>query len=96
MYATRTAQQTATDAVQVGWRLMVLSVSLPYFSLQIFGGRGVTQSGMGSAIEHYHRTVPFDSYVCISCSAYHSVNARFQYSRWRYDTAYSCSSRGKF
>ncbi|KAL1739329.1 acyl-CoA dehydrogenase/oxidase [Schizophyllum fasciatum] len=43
MYATRTAQQTATDAVQ------------------IFGGRGVTQSGMGSAIEHYHRTVPFDS-----------------------------------
>ncbi|KZT73165.1 acyl-CoA dehydrogenase [Daedalea quercina L-15889] len=43
MYCTRTAQETATDAVQ------------------IFGGRGVTQTGMGRHIEHYHRTVPFDA-----------------------------------
>jgi len=43
MHATRTAQLTAADAVQ------------------IFGGRGITQSGMGRLIEHYHRTVTFDS-----------------------------------
>ncbi|KAJ7637691.1 acyl-CoA dehydrogenase [Mycena polygramma] len=43
MYATRTAQETATDAVQ------------------IFGGRGITQGGMGKHIEHYARTVAFDS-----------------------------------
>ncbi|KAJ7650358.1 acyl-CoA dehydrogenase [Roridomyces roridus] len=42
-YATKTAQATAADAVQ------------------IFGGRGITRSGMGKHIEHYHRTVPFDS-----------------------------------
>jgi hypothetical protein len=34
MYATRSAQETATDVVQ------------------IFGGRGITQSGMGASIEH--------------------------------------------
>ncbi|KAF9468138.1 peroxisomal acyl-CoA-dehydrogenase [Collybia nuda] len=43
MHATRTAQETATDAVQV------------------FGGRGITKTGMGQFIEHYHRTVPFDA-----------------------------------
>ncbi|KAJ7274439.1 acyl-CoA dehydrogenase/oxidase [Mycena haematopus] len=43
MYATKTAQETAADAVQV------------------FGGRGITRGGMGKHIEHYHRTVPFDS-----------------------------------
>ncbi|PPQ69164.1 hypothetical protein CVT26_003538 [Gymnopilus dilepis] len=43
MYATRSAQETATDAVQ------------------IFGGRGITRTGMGASIEHYHRTVPFDA-----------------------------------
>lgn len=43
MHATRTAQETATDAVQ------------------IFGGRGITKTGMGQYIEHYHRTVPFDA-----------------------------------
>ncbi|KAL4268591.1 acyl-CoA dehydrogenase family protein [Pleurotus pulmonarius] len=43
MYATRSAQETATDAVQ------------------IFGGRGITKTGMGAMIEHYHRTVPFDA-----------------------------------
>ncbi|KAF9645568.1 acyl-CoA dehydrogenase NM domain-like protein [Thelephora ganbajun] len=42
-YSTRSAQQTAQDAVQ------------------IFGGRGITQSGMGAEIEHYYRTVVFDS-----------------------------------
>ncbi|KIP05009.1 hypothetical protein PHLGIDRAFT_92667 [Phlebiopsis gigantea 11061_1 CR5-6] len=30
-------------------------------AVQIFGGRGITQSGMGRLIEHYYRTVPFDS-----------------------------------
>ncbi|KAG5652329.1 hypothetical protein H0H81_005397 [Sphagnurus paluster] len=34
MHATRTAQETATDAVQ------------------IFGGRGITKTGMGQYIEH--------------------------------------------
>ncbi|KAL4248028.1 acyl-CoA dehydrogenase family protein [Abortiporus biennis] len=43
MYATRSAQETAQDAVQV------------------FGGRGITKTGMGRFVEHYHRTVPFDS-----------------------------------
>jgi len=43
MYSTKSAQQTATDAVQ------------------IFGGRGITRTGMGHFIEHYHRTVPFDA-----------------------------------
>jgi len=43
MYATRTAQETAKDSVQ------------------IFGGRGITRTGMGRFIEHYHRTVTFDS-----------------------------------
>jgi len=28
---------------------------------QIFGGRGITQTGMGRMIEHYHRTIAFDS-----------------------------------
>jgi len=43
MYATRSAQETAQDAVQ------------------IFGGRGITKTGMGRFIEQYHRTVPFDA-----------------------------------
>jgi len=30
-------------------------------AVQIFGGRGITQTGMGKFIEHYYRTVPFDS-----------------------------------
>ncbi|KAI0749533.1 acyl-CoA dehydrogenase NM domain-like protein [Daedaleopsis nitida] len=30
-------------------------------AVQIFGGRGITKSGMGKLIEHYHRTVPFDA-----------------------------------
>jgi alkylation response protein AidB-like acyl-CoA dehydrogenase len=30
-------------------------------AVQIFGGRGITKTGMGSHIEHYHRTVPFDA-----------------------------------
>lgn len=43
MYATRTGQETAQDAVQ------------------IFGGRGITRTGMGRFVEHYHRTITFDS-----------------------------------
>ncbi|KAK7690818.1 hypothetical protein QCA50_005919 [Cerrena zonata] len=43
MSSTRSAQLTATDAVQ------------------IFGGRAVTQSGMGRFVEHAHRTAPFDA-----------------------------------
>ncbi|RXW21046.1 hypothetical protein EST38_g4814 [Candolleomyces aberdarensis] len=30
-------------------------------AVQVFGGRGITRSGMGQHIEHYHRTVPFDA-----------------------------------
>ncbi|RPD61123.1 acyl-CoA dehydrogenase NM domain-like protein [Lentinus tigrinus ALCF2SS1-7] len=30
-------------------------------AVQIFGGRGITKTGMGKHIEHYHRTVPFDA-----------------------------------
>lgn len=30
-------------------------------AVQIFGGRGITKTGMGEHIEHYHRTVPFDA-----------------------------------
>ncbi|KAJ7284910.1 acyl-CoA dehydrogenase [Mycena rebaudengoi] len=30
-------------------------------AVQIFGGRGITQSGMGKFIEHYHRTIAFDA-----------------------------------
>ncbi|KIM84135.1 hypothetical protein PILCRDRAFT_68388 [Piloderma croceum F 1598] len=30
-------------------------------AVQIFGGRGVTKTGMGKFIEHYHRTIPFDA-----------------------------------
>lgn len=41
--ATKAAQDTARDAVQ------------------LFGGRGITQAGMGRFIEHYHRVVPFDA-----------------------------------
>lgn len=37
MYSTRSAQQTAQDAVQ------------------IFGGRGITKTGMGKFIEHVRR-----------------------------------------
>lgn len=43
MYSTKSAQQTATDAVQ------------------LFGGRGISRTGMGKFIEQYHRTVPFDA-----------------------------------
>ncbi|KAG1733647.1 acyl-CoA dehydrogenase/oxidase [Suillus paluster] len=30
-------------------------------AVQIFGGRGITRTGMGRFIEHYHRTVTFDA-----------------------------------
>ncbi|KAI0806306.1 acyl-CoA dehydrogenase/oxidase [Irpex lacteus] len=30
-------------------------------AVQIFGGRGITKTGMGRVIEHYYRTVTFDS-----------------------------------
>jgi alkylation response protein AidB-like acyl-CoA dehydrogenase len=30
-------------------------------AVQIFGGRGITRTGMGRFIEHYHRTIAFDS-----------------------------------
>lgn len=30
-------------------------------AVQIFGGRGITQSGMGQFVEHYHRTIAFDA-----------------------------------
>lgn len=30
-------------------------------AVNIFGGRGLTQTGMGKVIEHFHRTYKFDS-----------------------------------
>jgi len=30
-------------------------------AVQLFGGRGITQTGMGRFVEHYHRTVTFDA-----------------------------------
>ncbi|KZV64424.1 acyl-CoA dehydrogenase NM domain-like protein [Peniophora sp. CONT] len=30
-------------------------------AVQIFGGRGITKTGMGRIIEMYHRTIPFDA-----------------------------------
>lgn len=30
-------------------------------AVQIFGGRGITKTGMGKHVEHYYRVVPFDS-----------------------------------
>ncbi|KAF8532188.1 acyl-CoA dehydrogenase/oxidase [Gautieria morchelliformis] len=30
-------------------------------AVQLFGGRGITKTGMGRFIEHYHRTITFDS-----------------------------------
>jgi len=30
-------------------------------AVQIFGGRAITQSGLGRFIEHYHRTIAFDA-----------------------------------
>jgi len=30
-------------------------------AVQLFGGRGITKTGMGRFIEHYHRTIAFDS-----------------------------------
>ncbi|KAJ7056450.1 acyl-CoA dehydrogenase [Mycena amicta] len=42
-YATRTAQETAKDAIQ------------------IFGGRGITMTGMGKYIERFHHTAVFDA-----------------------------------
>ncbi|CAK5269121.1 unnamed protein product, partial [Mycena citricolor] len=30
-------------------------------AVQIFGGRGITRTGMGRYVEHYHRTIAFDA-----------------------------------
>ncbi|KAJ2922838.1 hypothetical protein H1R20_g14255, partial [Candolleomyces eurysporus] len=30
-------------------------------AVQVFGGRGITRTGMGRFVEHYHRTIPFDA-----------------------------------
>ena len=30
-------------------------------AVQIFGGRGITKTGIGRFIEHFHRTVTFDA-----------------------------------
>ncbi|KAF4597133.1 hypothetical protein EYR40_007584 [Pleurotus pulmonarius] len=32
-------------------------------AVQIFGGRGITRTGMGRFIEHYHRTIAFDAHA---------------------------------
>lgn len=46
-YSTRSAQQTAQDAVQ------------------IFGGRGITQSGMGAEIEHVSSPLGFVTFISV-------------------------------
>ncbi|KAG6878205.1 hypothetical protein C0993_010625 [Termitomyces sp. T159_Od127] len=63
MHATRSAQETAADAVQVRILEIRKSVAslLTYLHNKVFGGRGITKTGMGQFIEHYHRTVPFDA-----------------------------------
>ena len=30
-------------------------------AVHVFGGRGITKTGMGRTVEHYYRTVPFDA-----------------------------------
>jgi alkylation response protein AidB-like acyl-CoA dehydrogenase len=30
-------------------------------AVQLYGGRAITQSGLGRFIEHYHRTIAFDA-----------------------------------
>jgi alkylation response protein AidB-like acyl-CoA dehydrogenase len=58
MYATRCAQETATDAVQ------------------IFGGRGITKTGMGQYIEHV-RLFASCYPAMITADALDSITARF-------------------
>ena len=53
-YSTRSAQQTAQDAVQ------------------IFGGRGITQSGMGGEIEHV-RLSCWMREICVGADWYYSI-----------------------
>lgn len=59
MQTTRFAQDTARDAVQVG-SCPLEQLNMPKIA-QIFGGRGLTKSGMGKFIEH----VSFSSH-CIA------------------------------
>ncbi|CAE6478787.1 unnamed protein product [Rhizoctonia solani] len=57
-------QQSANLAGQIAFLKMYLTRSAQETAAdatQIFGGRAITKTGMGRMIEHYHRTVPFDS-----------------------------------
>ncbi|KAF8596282.1 acyl-CoA dehydrogenase NM domain-like protein [Ceratobasidium sp. AG-I] len=57
-------QQSANLAGQIAFLKMYLTRSAQETATdatQIFGGRAITRTGMGRMIEHYHRTVPFDS-----------------------------------
>ncbi|CCO34567.1 hypothetical protein BN14_08670 [Rhizoctonia solani AG-1 IB] len=57
-------QQSANLAGQIAFLKMYLTRSAQETATdatQIFGGRAITKTGMGRMIEHYHRTVPFDS-----------------------------------
>ncbi|KAB5592021.1 Long-chain specific acyl-CoA dehydrogenase [Ceratobasidium theobromae] len=57
-------QQSANLAGQIAFLKMYLTRSAQETAAdatQIFGGRAITRTGMGRMIEHYHRTVPFDS-----------------------------------
>ena len=48
MYASQAAQNVSRDAVQV----RIFKSSGSHRSVQIFGGRGITRTGMGRLIEH--------------------------------------------
>ena len=44
--------------------------------MQIFGGRAITQTGMGRFVEHYHRTIAFDALLGGGVYAYPHIYFR--------------------
>ncbi|KAG6917019.1 hypothetical protein DXG01_004284 [Tephrocybe rancida] len=70
MYTTRGAQDTARDAVQVRY---------------IFGGRGITRSGMGKFIEHVRNTLILHGRSALTLTSQVSSNAAYRRGRRRSD-----------
>lgn len=63
MTCTQMAQETAKDAVQIyGGRGMFtrFSIMIAIIILRVTSA-AITQTGMGRFVEHYHRTITFDS-----------------------------------
>ncbi|KIJ51567.1 hypothetical protein M422DRAFT_65511 [Sphaerobolus stellatus SS14] len=57
-------QQASKLAGQIAFLKMTATQSAQETAqdaVQIFGGRGITRTGMGRHIEHYHRTIAFDA-----------------------------------